>query len=93
MHEPVLERGVTIAVGAAPGSGGRGHGERAELSLKLRGVEARARGGEVQRGELEVSVLGPVRQHAQDVLGRSREMDRVCSPEMTRSARREAPRS
>jgi hypothetical protein len=34
-----------------------------------------------------------VRQHAQDVLGRSREMDRVCSPEMTRPARREAPRS
>lgn len=67
MHRPVLELGVTIAVGAAPGSGGRGHGERTEFSLKLRGVEARARGGEVQRGQLEVPVAGPVRQDAQHV--------------------------
>lgn len=42
MHGPVLALGVTSAAGAAPGSGGRRLGERAELGFELRGVEARA---------------------------------------------------
>jgi len=66
MHGPVLDLGVEFAVGET-GSGSRRHRERAELRLELFGVEARARSGEVQWGELEVPVPGPVRQDAQHV--------------------------
>lgn len=48
-------------------SEGGGHGERAEFGLQLRGDETRAGRGEVERCELEVPVLRPVRQHAQHV--------------------------
>jgi hypothetical protein len=42
MHGPVLEVGVTSAVGAAPDSGSRSYGEQAEFGGELRGVDVRA---------------------------------------------------
>jgi hypothetical protein len=54
--------------------------ERGDVSLLARKLWQREQPSASQRRTLSV-------------LGRSREMDRVCSPEMTRPARREAPRS
>jgi len=45
----------------------RRNGERPDLTRELDGVEAGTSGGPVLRGELEVAISRPVREHAEDV--------------------------
>ncbi len=45
----------------------RGNGERAQLSVELNRVESGSSRSKEERSQLEVPVLGPVRENAQDV--------------------------